>query len=62
MIQFTNELFVDALILILHSKDVTSVQLVEKLLELYQEETKDCQVRPTLTGGNHFNRWRCQTP
>ena len=44
MIQFTNELFVDALILILHSKDVTSVQLVEKLLELYQEETKDTKL------------------
>jgi hypothetical protein len=40
MPQFTTELFVDMLILILHCKDVVSVQLVERMLALYEEETK----------------------
>jgi len=44
MIQFTNELFVDMLILILHCRDVNSIQLIEKILALYEEETKDTKL------------------
>lgn len=41
MVYFTVDLFIDALVLIFHSRNEKTVNLVKKLLEVYEEESKE---------------------